>query len=47
MSWQTRMPRTLLPCASMGGEKTATPICPGITAMMHPETPLFAGIPTS
>jgi hypothetical protein len=47
ISWQTRVPRTLLPCASIGGENTQMPICPGITAMMQPETPLLAGMPTS
>ena len=33
--------------ASSRGEKTPMPIWPGITAMIPPETPLFAGMPTS
>ena len=30
-----------------GGANTPIPIWPGITAMMQPETPLLAGMPTS
>ena len=43
---QTATPRTLLPRASSGGEKTPIPSCPGSTARMPPDTPLFAGSPT-
>ncbi len=44
---QTASPRALLPFASSGGEKTAMPKRPGITAITPPLTPLFAGRPTS
>ncbi len=44
---QTSIPRTLLPCGSSGGEKTAIPSWPGSTARTPPATPLFAGMPTS
>ena len=40
-------PRTLLPCGSSRGEKTAIPIWPGRTASTPPPTPLLAGRPTS
>ena len=44
---QTASPRVLLPFSSSGGEKTAMPNRPGITAITPPLTPLFAGKPTS
>ena len=43
---QTATPRTLLPSLSSLGEYTPIPSCPGKTATIPPETPLFAGIPT-
>ena len=44
-SWQTFIPRTLLPSSSNGGEKTPRPNSEGRTAVIPPPTPLFAGNP--
>ena len=43
----TSWPRTLLPAASRGGEKVASPPLPGDTVTMPPLTPLLPGIPIS
>src|SRR5258708_39290392 len=39
------MPRTLLPCSSSGGDQTQKPITSGMTTMIPPPTPDFAGTP--
>ncbi len=36
---------TLFPAVSRGGAKAAIPITPGITPIIPPPTPLFAGTP--
>ena len=45
-SLQTKIPRTLLPLASSGGEKMPMPNWPGMTPTMPPPTPLLEGMPT-
>ncbi len=43
----TSCPRTLLPAASSGGEKTPSPPLPGAMVTMPPATPLLPGRPIS
>src|SRR5699024_12439881 len=45
--WKVFTPRTELPVLSRRGENVAKPMTPGSVPMMAPETPDFAGMPTT